>query len=76
MGRCTGSTVFVANSAPESLGWGRWADASIAAGPRCRLVGPLLRGARPNERAGRAGPAAGVNRGRQTRLAGPGSASS
>jgi hypothetical protein len=67
---------FVANSAPEPLGRGRWADTSVAAGPRCRLAGPPLRGAPPNERAGRAGPAVGVNRGRQTRLAGPGSASS
>jgi hypothetical protein len=66
---------FVVNSAPEPLGRGRWADASVAAGPRCWLAGPPLRGARPNERAGRAGPTTGVNRGRLTQLAGPVSAS-
>jgi hypothetical protein len=45
------------NSAPESLGSGTLGcDASIAARQWCRLSGPLLRGARPRERAGRARP--------------------
>jgi hypothetical protein len=55
---------FVTNSAPEPLGSGTLGcDASVAAGPWCRLAGsdgpvarPPLHGARPKERAGRAGP--------------------
>jgi hypothetical protein len=55
---------FVTNSAPEPLGLGMLGcDASVAAGPWCQLSGPLLRGARLRERAGRAGPAAKVNGG-------------
>jgi hypothetical protein len=55
---------FVTNSAPEPLGSGTLGcDASVAAGPWCRLAGsdgpvarPPLRCVRPKERAGRAGP--------------------
>jgi hypothetical protein len=55
---------FVMNSVPEPLGSGTLGcDASVAAGPWCWLAGPPLRGVRPRERAGRAGPAARVNGG-------------
>jgi hypothetical protein len=47
---------FITNSAPEQLGSGTLGcDASVAAGPRCRLAGPPLCCARPKERAGRLG---------------------
>jgi hypothetical protein len=55
---------FVTNSALEPLRSGTLGcDVSVATGPWCRLAGPPLRGARPRERAGRAGPAAMVNGG-------------
>jgi hypothetical protein len=47
---------FVTNSAPESLGSGTLGyDASVTAGPRCRLAGPPMCCTRPKERAGRLG---------------------
>jgi hypothetical protein len=47
---------FVTNSAPEPLGSGTLGcNASVAAGPWCRLAGPPLRCTRPKERAGRLG---------------------
>jgi hypothetical protein len=52
---------FVTNLAPEPLGSGTLScDASVAAGPRCRLAGPLLCCAWPKERAGWAGPVGGL----------------